>query len=338
MTVECNYLEELSSGTESINSLLVESIIVHLDKILPAHVLELISVLMQSQTTQPTGNITQELEVGRIFWGLRAATSSTRRSTTSLRVVREVTFVTSHDAKIAHVKSIHVCTQHASIISRKVTVVLGHRQVHVGAGRTRNGNARRARTRAASLEGSELLGLQESGLLGAQDLAEFVGHKNVHVLLLLLILGLAFGRACSAELLDIIELDTVVDSGQSGQLHSCSVGNHVGMGGTLLLCVEVGEHRCVDHGGPAVVGVVRRENIHGGILTGCRDGGVLQVGVARQLEGTRRAQRLAELTHGLLALRRAGSVDGRLVLIAAVVPRRGREGHGAIFLVVVEKG
>jgi len=219
-------LEELSSGTESVNSLLVKSIIVHLNKILPAHILELISVLVQSQTAQPTGNITQELEIGRIFWGLGAATSTTRRSTTSLRVVREVTFVTSHDAIVAHVKSIHVCTQHASIISRKVAVVLSHRQIHVGAGRTRDGNARRARTGATSLEGSELLGLQESGLLGAQDLAEFVGHKNVHVLLLLLllILGLAFGRACAAELLDIIKLDTVVDSRESGQLHGGSVG------------------------------------------------------------------------------------------------------------------
>ncbi|KAG9966610.1 SAM domain-containing protein, partial [Aureobasidium melanogenum] len=193
--------------------------------------------------------------------------------------------------------------------------------VHVRTRRTGDGNTGRAWTRTATLlEGSELLSLQGSSLLRSQDLTEFVGHKDVHVLLLLLrVLRLTLIGACAAELLDVVKLDAVVDGRESGQLHGSSISNHVGVCGTLLLCVEVGKHWGVDHRGPAVVGVVRRENVHSGVLVGCRDSSVLQVGVTRQLEWARRTQRLAELAHGLLTLRRAG-------------PGEGESGTGASFL------
>ena len=73
-----SYLEKLSSSTESIDSLLVKSIVIKLDKILPAHIFELIGVLVQSQTTQPAGNVAQKLQICRILWGLGTATSTTR--------------------------------------------------------------------------------------------------------------------------------------------------------------------------------------------------------------------------------------------------------------------
>jgi len=333
-----SYLEKLSSSTKSIHALLVEGIIVKLNKILPTHILELVGVLVQSQATQPAGDIAQQLEISRILRRLRAAASTTRRPATSFRVVRKVTLVTTH-AEVAHAESIHVCIQHASIIGGKETIVLSHGEVvHVGARRARDGDSRRAGTRAASLESSELLGLKSSSLLRTQDLAKFVGHEDVHVLLLLVLeLRLTLRRACSAELLDIIKLDTVVDSGESGELHGSGVCNHVSMSSALLLGVEVGHHGSVNHGSPAVVGVVWRKNVHSRILVGGRDGGVLQVGIARQLEGSRGTQGLSELAHGLLALRRARSGNG-LVLVAAVVPGRGREWHRGIFLVVEEKG
>lgn len=186
-------------------------------------------------------------------------------------------------------------------------------------------------------------------MLGSQHLAQLVGHEDVAAhgreswRQRSVSSSMTVRRTSTTVLADIVQLDAVVDGGESSELHSGGVGDHIGL---VVLLAKVGNHGGAQLRGPASTAVGRGEQGHAGRvgLESVESGGLDVAGILLQREAGRAKatcgrRRSSELAHGrlrlllgllgLLLAGRLGALEG-----LSIVPGRG----GSVLLLVALLG
>ena len=74
-------LQHLPPSTQSIDTASLEACVVQLDELLPLQVLEVVGLLVQTETAKPVGDVLEKSGVGGVLRGLGAATTTTGRAT-----------------------------------------------------------------------------------------------------------------------------------------------------------------------------------------------------------------------------------------------------------------
>lgn len=172
-------LQHLAASSEGVDTPILQSLLIKLDKLSPVHVLEVVGVLVESQAAEPAGDVLQEAGVGWVLRGLRAAASTTRGATSHLAVVREIALV-ARSSESTDVEGTHAVVEERghAIIGGQEPVVLRGGKASGAEARASHGDARRARARSATSKARELAALHSQDLLTAQNLTMLVDHDN----------------------------------------------------------------------------------------------------------------------------------------------------------------
>ena len=177
-------LQHLSSRTKSINASFFQSLLIQLHQLRPVHILKIVGIFVQPQTSQPAWDVLKKTGIGGILRRFRATSPTTWGSTSRhLTMIRQITFM-STNAELAQIEATHAAVhvvhkRGGAIICSQESVVLRRSEAHLTETTTLHSQTWGARAGSSSTKTGVLLVLHGENLLSTQNLAVLIDHDNI---------------------------------------------------------------------------------------------------------------------------------------------------------------